>query len=149
MSDRAALERAICALLADPAAPYAYTLDAAPGDTYESPGPPWYPLRVVESEATPIEQVLYHRQTIAVDAAPGEPPALLSVHRMVGRLADGREVPLGEPWAVPAAVIRAAGAPGDGRCGACGLVIHGVSVVDAAGRAYHRGCMEDADDDQG
>ncbi len=139
--ERAALERQLCALLADPAAPYAHNVDAVPGDAYATPGPPWPPLRVLTSTVTPVEQVLYQHQVLAADVRPGEDPVEISVHRMVGRLADGSIAPLGDVWAVPAGIVRAAAAD-DGRCPACGLPIRETPVLADDGRAYHRGCVE-------
>jgi hypothetical protein len=138
---RPPLAARLCALLGDPEAPYAYALDAAPGTVYDGGGPPWPPLTVVEAQATPVREVLYHRITVQADPHPGEDPVRLVVNRLVGRLDDGREVPLGEVWAVPEAVLRAAEAAlGEARCGACGLPVRG-DAIEHEGDWYHKGCV--------
>jgi hypothetical protein len=131
----------LCSLLQDPAAPYAFTLDAVAGDTYEGDGAPWPPLTVIESEKTPIREVLYHRQIVSATPAPGSPPVHICLSRMVGRLEDGREVPLGEVCALPAELVRAAEAAEGGRCSACGVAVRGADAVEHNGEVYHKGCL--------
>lgn len=139
MSDADAM-RSLCALLADPGAPYAWELGAEPGDRYESPGAPYPPLEVVASEVTPVERVVFQRQVVAVATRPGEPPVHVAVLRMVGELADGRTAPLGEVVAMPDAVLRAVESGAADRCAACGCRIAGNPVV-IDGQLYCQGCV--------
>lgn len=137
---RTRLQR-VCELISDPAAPYAHTIKAEPGDLLGTLGPPFPSLLVEESQTTPIKQLLYHRQTVTVELRPGEEPERISINRMVGILEDDREVPMGEVWAVPADVVEAA-ERGPVKCAACGVQIYDVPKYDDAGNAYHAGCFE-------
>ena len=132
--------RRICDLVSAPDAPYAHTIEAKPGMLYDSDGPPYPPLTVLESVTTPIKELLYHRQTVAVEIHPGEEPEKICINRMVGILEDGREVPMGETWALPDEMVRAA-ERGSEKCSACGILIREQPEYDAAGLAYHKGCL--------
>lgn len=133
------LTRRVCALISDAEAPYAHTIHAQPGQVYESNGPPFPPLTVVESVTTPIKELLYHRQTVTADIHPGEEPVRISVNRMVGVLEDDREVCMGEVWALPDAILTAA-ERGPQKCAACGVLIREVPTFDDKGLPYHKGC---------
>lgn len=131
----------ICELISSPEAPYAHTIHAEPGDTYESQGPPFPSLTVVESVTSPITELLYHRQTVSADLHPGEPPEMISVNRMVGVLEDGSEVPMGEAWALPASLLDAVNNTQQATCAACGIPIKEIPVLGDGGKLYHAGCL--------
>lgn len=138
--NRLALLRRLCDLVGDPEAPYAHSIHAEPGQVYASNGPPFPPLTVIDSTTTPIKELMYHRQTVAVEIHPGEEPERISVNRMVGVLEDGREVCMGEVWALPDVMLTAA-ERGPVKCAACGILVRELPVFDDAGLAYHKGCV--------
>lgn len=120
----------------DQAAPWAFSKDAEPGDEYLGRGD--YPdLEVLSNDVVEITKI--EVQLLRVRDTDRDQDVL--VRRLIGTMSNGKEVDIGERFAVPTALV-------DQKvdvttCEACLQKIEKDDLIILDGKAYHQYCADE------